>query len=266
MLLLELAALRRRGNIWGNSFSDTEAKFASDFCCCWINCVRNLPIFDSADFFLHSSRLEIENNPALCFSVICHCCCCCCCWCCCYLFPFATLTQFCFRVSFASAALVAAFLSRVVLPFIFSKAPSMGICANTNTHGQIAAYSPRLLLFLVTAKSNTFICYYLVCSRHWLKSAQIIPEKNGECVAIQVGTDKSDSLRDRSRPDVVDSIVSRRSSFLLPPVPQLLLLIPLLLHFVSFSSVRAVLFAEFLFVAAQHPPEGLSHSQNPFTD
>lgn len=92
----------------------------------------------------------------------------------------------------------------------------MGICANTNTHGQIAAYSPRLLLFLVTAKSNTFICYYLVCSRHWLKSAQIIPEKNGECVAIQVGTDKSDSLRDRSRPDVVDSIVSRCSSFLLP--------------------------------------------------
>lgn len=99
----------------------------------------------------------------------------------------------------------------------------MGICANTNTHGQIAAYSPRgiiqqkrLLLFLVTAKSNTFICYYLVCSRHWLKSAQIIPEKNGQCVAIQVGTDKSDSLRDRSRPDVVDSIVSRRSSFLLP--------------------------------------------------
>lgn len=92
----------------------------------------------------------------------------------------------------------------------------MGICANTNTHGQIAAYSPRLLLFLVTAKSNTFICYYLVCSRHWLKSAQIISEKNGQCVAIQVGTDKSDSLRDRSRPDVVDSIVSRRSSFLLP--------------------------------------------------
>lgn len=150
----------------------------------------------------------------------------------------------------------------------------MGICANTNTHGQLAAYSPRGIIqskrdcccFWWLQNLTPLSPYYLVCSRHWLKSAQIIPEKNGECVAIQVGPDKSDSLRDRSRPDVVDSIVSRRSSFLLPPVPQLLLLIPLLLHFVSFSSVRAVLFAEFLFVAAQHPPEGLSHSQNPFTD
>lgn len=70
MLLLELAALRRRGNIWGNSSSDTEAKFASDFCCCWINCVRNLPIFDSADFF--SSLASSGNRKQSCLMFLCY--------------------------------------------------------------------------------------------------------------------------------------------------------------------------------------------------
>lgn len=156
----------------GNSSSDTEAKFASDFFG-FGKTVFATCRFSIAQIFFFFTRLVWKSKTILPYvsllfatavvvvdAVA-------------IFFPFATLTQFCFRVSFASAALVAAFLSRVVLPFIFSKAPSMGICANTNTHGQIAAYSPRgiiqqkrLLLFLVTAKSNTFISYYLVCSRH----------------------------------------------------------------------------------------------------